>query len=624
MKSHPGTHKVLPVVLAAAALWLAAPTLASGAPAPSTAGKAATSPRNAAAARLHALFDEDWRWTLRTYPEFATRVGDHRYDDRLTDESPSALDAQDRHARQMLVKVKAIPREALPAEDRVSYDVFRRRIEDAVEAQRFPQLRWMAVSAMDGLHIEFPQTLQDMPLRTERDVRNVLARLRGYPGRVEQVIGLLRRGLDSGWVTFRPSMERVVPQIGGQLADDARKSPLFEPFTQLPADLPAARRTELATAGEQVLREHTLPALRRLRRFIVDEYLPKAPANGALSAYPGGREIYAYLVRQQTTTDLSPQAIHDLGLKEVARLRAEMEALMRRTGFTGNFEQFVDFLNTDPRFFHKSSEALLAGYRDIAKRVDPELPKLFAELPRQPYGIRPMPAYQGAGQAEYYSSGAADGSRAGWFNANVLALANRPTWEMEALFLHEAMPGHHLQTARAQELTRLPDFRRNDWYVAYGEGWALYAESLGEQLGLYTDPYSKYGQLRMEIWRAARLVVDTGIHALGWSRAQAIDWMVERTGISRADVEPEVDRYYVMPAQALGYKIGQLKLVALRDKAHQALGEAFDIRRFHMVVLDQGAVPLPVLERQVGEWIERERATAMARTVSTPRQHRAR
>ena len=233
-----------------------------------------------------------------------------------------------------------------------------------------------------------------------------------------------------------------------------------------------------------------------------------------------------------------------------------------------------------------------------------------------------MPAYQGEGQAEYYSGGAADGSRAGWFNANVLALANRPIWEMEALFLHEAVPGHHLQSARAQEQKRLPDFRRNDWYVAYGEGWALYAESLGEALGLYADPYSKYGQLRMEIWRAARLVVDTGIHALGWSRAQAIDWMVERTGISRADVEPEIDRYYVMPAQALGYKIGQLKLVALRDQARQALGEAFDIRRFHMAVLDQGAVPLQVLERQVGEWIARERASAVAREGSASRRQR--
>jgi uncharacterized protein (DUF885 family) len=620
MKLRHGAHKALTASLTLAALLAAAPVPSAGAePARNT--QAAKS----AAARLHALFDEDWQWTLRTFPELATRVGDHRYDDRLTDESPAALDAQDRHAREVLARLKAIPRESLSAEDRVSYDVFRHRAESAVEGQRFPQLRWMALTAMEGLHIELPQTVQDMPLRTERDVRNLLARLRLYPSRVDQTLVLLRRGLDSGWVTFRASMERVVPQIEGQLADDPRKSPLFEPFTRLPADLPAARRAELAAAAEQVLREHTLPALRRLRQFVVDDYLPKAPANGALSAYPGGRELYAYLVRQQTTTELSAQAIHDLGLKEVARLRGEMEALMHRTGFAGSFEQFVQFLNTDPRFFHTDAAALLAGYRDIAKRVDPELPKLFAELPRQPYGIRPMPAYQGEGQAEYYSGGAADGSRAGWFNANVLALANRPIWEMEALFLHEAVPGHHLQSARAQEQARLPDFRRNDWYVAYGEGWALYAESLGEALGLYTDPYSKYGQLRMEIWRAARLVVDTGIHALDWSRAQAIDWMVERTGISRADVEPEIDRYYVMPAQALGYKIGQLKLLALRDQARQALGEAFDIRRFHMAVLDQGAVPLPVLERQVGEWIARERAASVARDHAAPgRQRQAR
>jgi len=247
---------------------------------------------------------------------------------------------------------------------------------------------------------------------------------------------------------------------------------------------------------------------------------------------------------------------------------------------------------------------------DIAKRVDPELPKLFAELPRSPYGIRPIPPYQGEGTAEYYSPGAADGSRSGWFNANIVALKTRPKWEMEALFLHEAVPGHHLQTARALELGTLPNFRRNAWYVAYGEGWALYAEGLGDRLGLYTAPESRFGQLRMEIWRAARLVVDTGIHALGWTRQQAIDWMTERTGVSRDDVTAEVDRYYAWPGQALGYKIGQLKIIALRDKAHAALGERFDIRRFHMVVLDHGAVPLPVLETLVDEWIAREKAAA--------------
>ncbi|HEY1392955.1 MAG TPA: DUF885 domain-containing protein, partial [Methylibium sp.] len=483
---------------------------------------------------------------------------------------------------------------------------------DAIEGQRFPQLRYLALSAQGGIHIDFAQLLQDTPLAREQDVRNMLARLALYPSRVDQTIAQLRLGLASGWVTFQSSMQRVPAQIDGQLNDDPRKSPLFEPFTKLPAELTEAQRKQFAAEAEKLLRESTLPALRKLRAFIADEYLPKAPEDGAMSAYPGGAEVYAYRVRQQTTTPLAPKAIHELGLKEVARIRGEMEALMRSTGFQGDFAQFIQFLNTDPRFFYKDGASLLAGYRDIAKRVDPELPKLFAELPRQPYGVRAIPAYQGEGTAEFYTGGAADGSRAGWFNANVVALSHRPTWEMEALFLHEAVPGHHLQTARALELKQLPMFRRNAWYVAYGEGWALYAESLGGQLGLYTDPYSKFGQLRMEIFRAARLVVDTGIHALGWKRQQAIDWMTERTGMARADVEAEVDRYYVWPGQALGYKIGQLKLIELREKARAALGERFDIRRFHMVLLDQGPLPLPVLEQQVDAWIAAERAQAQA------------
>ena len=598
--------------IAAAALFTGCFTAVTAQAAVEANATAAPAEANEATRQLHALFDEDWQWRLRTFPEFATYVGDHRYDDRLSDLSPVAFEAQDQHVREMLARLRAIPAQQLAAQDRVSYEVFAHQAEDAIEGQRFPQLRYLALSAQGGIHIDFAQLLQDTPLAREQDVRNMLARLALYPSRVDQTIALLRLGLASGWVTFQSSMQRVPAQIDGQLNDDPRKSPLFEPFTKLPAELAEAQRKQFAAEAEKLLRESTLPALRKLRAFIVDEYLPRAPEDGAMSAYPGGAEVYAYRVRQQTTTVLAPQAIHELGLKEVARIRGEMEALMRSTGFRGDFAQFIDFLNTDPRFFHKDGASLLAGYRDIAKRVDPELPKLFAELPRQPYGVRAIPAYQGEGTAEFYTGGAADGSRAGWFNANVVALSHRTTWEMEALFLHEAVPGHHLQTARALELKQLPMFRRNAWYVAYGEGWALYAESLGGQLGLYTDPYSKFGQLRMEIFRAARLVVDTGIHALGWKRQQAIDWMTERTGMARADVEAEVDRYYVWPGQALGYKIGQLKLIELREKARAALGERFDLRRFHMVLLDQGPLPLPVLEQQVDAWIAAERAQAQA------------
>ena len=458
-----------------------------------------------------------------------------------------------------------------------------------------------------------------MPLRSEHDLRNVLARMGAFPLLVQQDIALLREGKRLGWVTHRASLERVPAQIDEQLFDDPRRSPLFEPFTKLPADWSPALRADLSAAGERAIREQVQPALRELKRFVVDELLPVSPESGALGSYPGGAAVYQYHVRQSTTLDMGVQAIHELGQREVARLRGEMEALIASTGFKGGFAQYVDYLTTDPKFFFTRAEDLLSGYRDLAKRIDPELTKLFAELPRTPYGIRPIPPYAGEGASEYYSPGSADGSRPGWFNANIVALKTRPKWEMEALFLHEAVPGHHLQNARSLELANLPAFRRSSWYVAYGEGWALYAEGLGDQLGLYTDPTSRFGQQRMEIWRAARLAVDTGIHALGWTRQQAIDWMTERTGAARADITAEVDRYYVWPGQALGYTIGRLKIIALRDKARAALGDRFDIRRFHMVLLDHGGVPLPVLESLVDEWIAREKPSSGCSAKTNPR-----
>lgn len=566
---------------------------------------AATAPKRAAA-QLQTLFDEDWEWTMRHRPEMATYYGDHRFDDRFSDMSPAGIAAAEAHARETLAQAERIPRAQLQGEDRVSYDIFVHGLREQVEAQRFPVLRTRVLSAIDGLHLELDQLIQAMPLRNERDARNIVARLNAFPARLQQDIALLREGKRLGWVTHKASLADVPREIDEQLFDDPKRSPLYEPFTKLPADLTDDRRADIAAAAERAIREQVTPALRELRRFVVDELLPASPESGAMSTYPGGRAIYQFQVHRQTTVDMDIQEIHDLGQREVARLRADMEALIAKTGFQGGFAAYVEQLNTDPKYFFTRGDDLLAAYRDIAKRVDPELPKLFAELPRQPYGIRPIPTYQGEGKAEYYSPGSADGSRAGWFNANIVGLKTRPKWEMEALFLHEAVPGHHLQTARALELGRLPNFRRGGWYVAYGEGWALYAEGLGDQLGLYTTPESRFGQLRMEIWRAARLVVDTGIHALGWNRQQAIDWMTERTGVSRVDVTAEVDRYYVWPGQALGYKIGQLKIIALRDKAKKALGDKFDIRRFHMVVLDHGAMPLPVLETLVDEWIAKE------------------
>lgn len=575
-------------------------------------GALAGSPR----AELHRLLDDTWRWTLRHDPEMASSLGDTDAAERWGDHSPAALDAEDAEARALAARLRRIDARRLGADDRVSHELLAHELGLALERQRHPVLRTQVLSSVAGPHLALAGVLQDMPMASEADARRVLARLAAWPTRVEQDMALQRQALRLGWLSHRASLQRVLEQLDGQLALPPREQPAFEPLRRLLAagpevPLDPARREALAREAEGLLVSRVVPALQALRRLVAEELLPAAPAEGGLATRPGGPEVYRLLVREQTTTALEPQAVHAIGLREVARLRAEMDALRAPAGFEGDLDAFMQWLHTDPRFFHRSADALLAGYRDIAKRVDPELPRLFLTLPRQPYGIRAIPLDQGPGMADSYSPGAPDGSRAGWFNTNVAALHERPTWQMEALFLHETVPGHHLQGARAQELQGLPALRRHGWHVAYGEGWALYAEGLGASLGLYRDPYSQFGRLSYEAWRSARLVVDTGLHALGWNRQQAIDWMAACCGLARGEVEAEIDRYLAWPGQALGYKIGQMKLLALRERAREALGPRFDLRHFHQQVLDQGSVPLPVLERLVDDWIARTRAQGL-------------
>jgi uncharacterized protein (DUF885 family) len=600
-----------PFLLAvAAALSLAGPGAfaANAANAPAAAASTASASATArAAARLHAMLDAEWDWLMRTSPEWASELGDHRFDDRLSDNSRDGIARVEAHQRAWLAQLQQLDRQALRGEDLVSYDDALLDARLDVERQRFPALHTRRISAMGGAHTRLPSMIRDTPIRSEADARHVLARLAAMPAYIANDIEWLREGKRIGWVMFKASLSQVPGQIDGLLARPIDESPFFDPFTRLPADLPLARAEALRAEARTLLRERVLPAFAELERVVVAELLPASPDDGAMSAYPDGAAIYRLKIREMTTLDLPAQQIHDIGLAEVARIRGEMEGVMREVKFAGTFPEFIKYLNSDPRFFYTKGDDLLAGYRDIAKRVDPMLPALFVELPRTPYGVRPIPEYQGDGTPEFYSPGAADGSRPGWFNANVVAVAHRPKWEMEALFLHEAVPGHHLQISRALELSGLPMFRRTAGITAYVEGWALYAEGLGKDVGLYRDPYARFGRLRMEIWRAARLVVDTGMHGLGWSRRKAIDWMEERTGVSHEDTVAEIDRYLAWPAQALGYKLGELKILALRDRAKAALGDRFDLRRFHQAVLDHGALPLPVLETRIDAWIAEER-----------------
>lgn len=565
-----------------------------------------TGQRAPAAEALTGLFDAQWADNMQRYPEWATYVGDNRLGDRLADASPAAEAQRYALDRQWKAQALAIDPSRLDTKDRTSRALFIHQIDTELAFEPLVGYRRMTLGALGGFHTEFADLLRASPADKTAQVEQMLARMVAYPRRVDQELAKLRQGLALGWVPPRSVLERVLVTLDGQLAAGGERSPFFEPFTRLGPEVPADRQPELKRRALQAIEQQVLPAQRRLRDFVAGEYAAAAPASGALVGYPGGDAVYAAVVRDNTTTDLTARQVHEIGLREVARLRIELDQVMREMAWKGDFTSFVAWLNTDPQFFYPSSEALLAGYRDIGKRLDAELPRLFAELPRMTWGVRAMPDHDGPNAAENYSGPALDGSRPGWFNANAVGYRTRPKWGMETLTAHEAVPGHHLQIARAVELGELPRFRRSGGYTAYAEGWALYAETLGFQLGLYKDPASRFGHLQWQMVRAARLVVDTGIHDQGWTRQRAIDYMIDNTGVDASVVASEVDRYISWPGQALGYMIGQLKIQELRDRARARLGDRFDIRRFHMAVLDQGSVPLWVLDGLIDAWIAEE------------------
>ncbi|MFG6468607.1 DUF885 domain-containing protein [Roseateles sp. BYS87W] len=562
----------------------------------------------AASRALQALFDEAWDAESRAQPEWATARGDLRFNDRLADRSPAALAARDALARDLLARAQRVDASQLNDTDRTSLALFIQRQQQEVALQALAGWRTLTLGTLGGAQSALAGLARNVPVATEAQVRQWLARLAAYPARVDQEIAILRQGLSLGWVTARPVLVRAMAQVEAQLPDDPARSPIHEPFLRLGAGLDATTKASLQAQGLAALREQVYPAQRKLLAVLRDELLPKAPESGSLSGYPGGDKAYEALILRHVTLPLAAGDIHAIGLREVARLRTEMDKVRVEAGFDGDLAAFKKFLYSEPRFFNQSGEELLDGYRAIAKRIDPELPKLFAQLPRAPYGIRGMPAYTGEGAADNYNGPSLDGGTAGWFNANVIAYKRRPKWAMETLVAHETVPGHHLQIARQVELGDLPAFRRQAQYSVFSEGWALYAETLGPQLGLFRDPYTRFGHLQAQMFRAARLVVDTGIHALGWSRERAIAYMIEQTGHEAGFMTAEVDRYYAQPGQALSYMMGKLKMLELRSRAEAALGPRFDLRRFHNALLDQGAMPLPLLDQRMQAWITQEKA----------------
>jgi uncharacterized protein (DUF885 family) len=558
--------------------------------------------------RLHQLFDAEWERNLREDPLSASANGDHRYDTLWPDPSPAEQLRERDETADALRRLNAIPLAGLAPSDRLDADLFRDLLEDRLKSAEFHEY----LRPMD--HIYGLQSAQNIveTLRFESadDYRHWIARLRGFGLYTDQTIAAMRLGMAQSQVQPRTIMERIPAQLTRHIVATPSDSPFYAPFQQFPATLDADTQKELRTQAEAAIAEVVVPAYQRFQTFFNTEYLPASRTTLAATALPEGQAYYAYLIHHHTTTKLSAAQVHQLGLDEVKRIHGNMEAIIKSTGFTGSFDEFSTFLRTDPRFYYHSGEELQTGYAAIAKHIDGELPKLFHILPRLPYGVHAIPddvaPYQ---TTAYYQPGAADGSRAGFFYVNLYKPETRPKWEMEALTSHEAVPGHHLQIALGQELPNLPKFRKfGNGYNAFHEGWALYSESLGEQLGLYRDPYSKYGQLTFEMWRACRLVVDTGIHAMGWSRDQAIDFMMANMPRARNDVEVEVDRYIAWPGQALAYKIGQLKITELRERAKAAVGDKFDIRAFHDVVIGSGDIPLDILEQNVDRWIAGQKA----------------
>lgn len=572
---------------------------------PGNAGAAET----AAPSALRRFFADEWVRSLRDSPETATYQGDTRFNDRWTDLSLAAIAAREATDRAALARLRSFDRARLSPAEQLDYDTFEWQLSRAIERQKFreylqPIGHQGGVQTADGVS-------EATPFASADDYRNYLRRMAAVPTLVDQTIALMQEGVKAGLVPPRVLMQRVPAQIAQQVVSDATKSPFYRPFTKFPESVNTADRASLTTQAQSTIRERVVPAYRKLATYFDTQYLPKTRTSIAAADAPDGRAYYDFLARYYTTTSLDADAIHAIGLKEVERLRGAMEAAKAQTGFQGTMAEFFGHLRTDPRFFHKSGDALLTAYRDLAKRVDPELVKVFRTVPRLPYGVRAIPDNIAPDTTTaYYQGGAADGSRAGYYYVNLFKPEVRPTWEMVPLTLHEAVPGHHSQFAFALELPDSPMFRRTAYFVAYGEGWALYAEQLGYEMGLYGDPYDRIGQLAYEMWRAVRLVVDTGIHAKGWSREQAIRFFKDNSPKTDQDIVNEIDRYIGTPGQALAYKIGQMKISELRARAAAALGDRFDPRDFHDAVLGTGSVPLAALEKRIDAWIAAQRALA--------------
>ncbi len=552
---------------------------------------------------LNDLFAAEWDYTMQQNPTWASRLGDRRWNDRWEDASLAAIERRHARALAALDKLRKIDRRKLHPPDQLNYDLFKKEYETSVEENQF---RWYLVPLNQREGVQTADELADaLRFETIKDYEDWIARLRALPRYLDQTVALMREGIRAHMLLPKITMQRVPNQIDKQIVDAPEASPFFKPLKSFPGSVPEKDRARLTQAAKDAISSGVIPAYKGFKEFFVKEYLPASFDQVGAWQMRDGDRLYAFFARKYTTTQLTPKEVHETGLAEVKRISVAMQAVMDKVGFQGTRQEFFKFLRTDPRFYFKSGEELLDAYRALTRRIDPQLVKIFRTLPRTPYGVEPIPDKIAPDTTTaYYREPAADGSRAGTYFVNLYQPETRPKWEMMALSLHESVPGHHLQIALAFEQGELPNFRRYGGYTAFIEGWGLYSESLGEEMGLYDDPYAKFGQLTYEMWRAVRLVVDTGIHAQHWDRQRAIDFFLEHAAKNENDVINEVDRYISWPGQALAYKIGELKIKELRARARRELGDTFDLKEFHEVVLRSSAVPLDILEEQIRAWIK--------------------
>ncbi len=552
---------------------------------------------------LKQLIAEEWEFDMREDPLFATQTGDHRYNDKLPQVTVADEERREKAVRDFLKRLQAIDRKSLSGTDGLNYDLFARTLRNRLGEYEF-KTYLMPITNREGFHTDFPQLPDRVPLNNTKDYENYCARLEACNTYFTQYVGVMRTGVKLGYVLPKVVMDGWQTAVDAHIVTDPTKSLLYEPFTKFPDDVPAGERTRLTARGDKAIMGSVVPAYQALHEFMAKEYVPACLDKIGASQLPNGKAFYEHRVRYYTTLDLTPQQVHDTGLAEVKRIRTEMDLVIAKTGFKGSFAEFVTFLRTDKRFYVDTPEQLLKEVSYISKKMDGQLPTMFKTLPRMPYGVKPIPDFIAPKTTTaYYNQPAGDGTRAGTYYMNTYDLKARPLYELEALSFHEAVPGHHLQIAIMQELPDVPNFRRYTYFTAFVEGWGLYSERLGLESGFYQDPYSDFGRLTYEMWRATRLVVDTGMHYFGWTRQQAIDYMAANGALSMHNIVAEVDRYISWPGQAVAYKTGELKIRELRASAEKQLGEKFDVREFHDVVLWSGAVPLDVLEANVNAWV---------------------